>query len=287
MNFKSKDETLMKIIFLAGFFMMAFACFVLYTFFLGRYAILFVLSIAFTALYTYSFTSYFHSKNTEKQTKELTKGIQNLTQHDADFEYIPTDDKNFEAAFSAVAMTKNILEIREGRSTEIRRIIRSIPLNANMRDMLKELLPRLAAVTDSNCCAFYLSKNEKLVLKYSIGFGKNIYKEFDTTMGEGLIGAAAMQNEITIINNIPDDTEYIFRTVLGDIKPKAVMAVPVHLHDNTIGILLFAGLQEYSEMHLEFLDEIGDYLRVLVLNSRGYEEFGLNEDAGFEGFLKR
>ena len=263
---KSGNDALAKVFFLIGFFMMAFACFVLYTFFLERYAILFVLSVIFTALYTYSFTSYFYNKNIEKHTRDLTKAIHKLFRDDSDFN-LPAD-KNFSDVFAALAVAKNTLAQRENREEEIRSIIISAANCPNFDDMLKGLLENLISAADSLCGAFYFADefSGMLKLKYSVGFSKNIYDNFDMAKGEGLIGAAASQSEITVINNIPDDTKYIMRTVLGNIKPKSIVIVPIVRGEASIGAFVLSGLHDYSEEQIKFLDAIRDYLGILISN---------------------
>ena len=270
-RFKSSNDALIKMFFMTGFFMMAFACFVLYAFFLERYAILFVLSIAFTALYTYSAVSYFYNKNTEKHTSDLTEVIQNLF-HD-DFNYGSTEDKNFSDVFNALAIVKSVLTQKENKETEIRNIISSAADCLNLDDMLADILPRLSSSTGSICSAFYLISETrgKLELRHSIGFSKNIYDEFDMIKGEGLMGAAASQDEITVIDNIPDDTEYIMCTVLGNIKPKSIVVVPVMSQGVSVGAFVFAGMQGYCDERLSFLSDIRSYLGVLIACSMRYD----------------
>ena len=263
-RFKSNNDALIKMFFMVGFFMMAFACFVLYAFFLERYAVLFVLSIAFTALYTYSFVSYFYNQNTEKNINDLTKAIQNIFCEDCN--HAITVDKNFSDAFNALAIVKSTLAQRETKEAEIRNIIISAANCLSLDDMLADILPRLNSSTGSVCSAFYLMNEDsgKLELRYSIGFSKNIYDKFDMIKGEGLMGVAASQNEITVIDNIPDDTKYIMLTVLGNIKPKSIVVVPVMSHGASVGIFVFAGMQSYYEERLGFLSDIKDYLGVLL-----------------------
>jgi len=236
---KLKDDTLNRAILVVGFFMMAFGFFVLYMFFLGRYAILFLLAIAAAILYTYLAMSYYYSKLIEAKAKSQKEEFDEL-------------------------MINTVHQI-ESKHEKIHKIITSIPFDQNLTHALKQLLPKITESTGSIACAVYISdSNEKLKLKYSVGFGKNIYDEFNITMGEGLIGAAMVQNEITAINNIPDDTKYSIKTVIGDILPKSVIVMPLKLSEDCSAAFVFASIMNYTDDDLELLNAIKDYLRILI-----------------------
>jgi len=134
-------------------------------------------------------------------------------------------------------------------------------------------MPKLAELTRSNCCAFYAVNNaSRLSIKHSIGFGKNIYSEFDLDLGEGFIGHLAMKEEATVVHDVPDDTIYMVRTFLGKIKPRNIMVVPIFHQEQLNGVLVCASINAYSEEDLSLVGMIRYYLGVAVGNGINSEK---------------
>ena len=158
-------------------------------------------------------------------------------------------------------------EKRENIHKKILDIAQSVAVNMEFEKSLQELLPRLAELTRSNCCAFYAVNNAtKLVLKHSIGFSKNVYTEFDLTIGEGFIGQLALERNITLTYDVPDDTIYMVRTFLGKIKPRNLMVVPVFHNEHLNGVLVCASIQAYTEEAVSLVEMLKYYLSVAVDN---------------------
>jgi PAS domain-containing protein len=142
---------------------------------------------------------------------------------------------------------------RDKALTELREVYYATSLEFDK--FLQAFLPHLSTLTRSNGCAFYaVNHGNKLVLKHSIGFGKNLYSEFDLSLGEGFVGQFASQNETTVIHEIPDDTIYIVRTFLGKIKPRSIMTAPVFHQGKLYGLLVTASIFAYSEAERELVD---------------------------------
>ncbi|MCL1988058.1 MAG: GAF domain-containing protein [Firmicutes bacterium] len=150
---------------------------------------------------------------------------------------------------------------------EVLELAHNVALNADFDQLLKDILPQVAELTKSACCAFYsLTSITKLSLKHSIGFGKNVYSEFDIGIGEGFIGRAAMLDNITIIHDIPDDTIYFMRTFLGKIKPKNLMVVPIWQQEQLNGVLVCASVYPYSEEELHLAETVKYYIGMAIVN---------------------
>ena len=173
------------------------------------------------------------------------------------------------------AKTLNIekLEKQERIHKKVLDVARYIALNTEFDKALEELLPKLADLTHSNCCAFYAVNNvSKLSLKHSIGFGKNIYSEFDLAIGEGFIGNLALRKDITLIHDVPEDTIYMVRTFLGKIKPRNVIVAPVFHKEQLSGVLVCANIRAYTEDDIAFVDMVKYYLGVAVDNGINREK---------------
>ena len=204
--------------------------------------------------------------------KKLTHELIDITHslEERDYSNHPADTQEF---FGALAMVKQTFVQREQLRKEILDIAHYVALNMDFDKTLAELVPKLADLTKSNCCAFYTVNNaSKLMLKHSIGFGKNIYNEFDLTIGEGFIGHLALQKDVTVVYDVPDNTIYTVRTFLGKIKPRNLMVVPILHQEELNGVLVCASIKSYNEEDLALVEMIKYYLGVAMGNGINAEK---------------
>ena len=176
--------------------------------------------------------------------------------------------------FEELARVKALLKARSKNRQDLLDIIDTIASNLEFNVLLRELLPRFNEANRSNCSAFYMfnQATNKLELKHSVGFSKNIYGEFDLALGEGLIGGAAAADEITVFHDIPEDTVYFVRTFLGKIKPRSLAVIPVRTQERLAGALVCASIYDYNRGDREIMNLIKYYMGVAVNNGEHYEK---------------
>ena len=204
--------------------------------------------------------------------RRMTDEIAALPEHlgEKDYDCSNSDTRIF---FEELARVKSLLDKRSRNRQELLAIVDSVASNMEFGALLRDLLPRFNDATRSSCSAFYQvnRSTNKLEIKHSTGFSKNIYSEFDLTLGEGLIGSAAVSKEISLIKDIPDDTVYFIRTFLGKIKPRSLFAVPIHTREMLTGILVCASIYDYTREDREMIELIKYYLGVAVNNGEHFE----------------
>ncbi len=268
----SNKEFVLRLGLIFEFVALALACSFIYT--TNNPIILFVFTNCSVAVFMYSYVRYSVHKNTVKRTDELVAALKKITMDDDDHIYVFDKSTDFAPVYSAINAVKESIKEKETNQEEIRNILNSVAVNMELDKLLNDLMPKLVELTKSNCGAFYLANaiSEKLEIKYSIGFSKNIYSEFDLTLGEGFIGSAAVNKEVKILYDIPDDTIYVIRSFLGKIKPKSIMVIPIFSQDTILGTLVFASLYNYSPEQLKLVDIIKYYFGVAVSNGITYEK---------------
>jgi predicted GNAT family N-acyltransferase/cbb3-type cytochrome oxidase subunit 3 len=139
--------------------------------------------------------------------------------------------------------------------------------------MIQQLLQHLMETTKSCCAAFYSMNNTsgRLELKHSYGFSKNIYTSFEVSIGEGTLGYQTDSRRIQIIRDIPDDTMFVFKTVIGTIKPRTLMVTPVYQKDKSVGVIYLATLNDYSGHDTNLMEVIKQHLNFVIGNSLSYD----------------
>ena len=173
--------------------------------------------------------------------------------------------------YDGVSKLQKNLRGKEKKYNEIINILNSVAINIDLNKFLEDFIPKILAITESSAAAFYVLNdfNNKLEIKYSMGFNKNIYKEFDLSANEFDVE----NSEIKIINNIPNDSIFMIKSFLGKIKPKSLMIIPVENKnkDKLNGILILVSIYDYINEQIEFIKAIKDYIGIAIKNGIFFE----------------
>jgi HAMP domain-containing protein/signal transduction histidine kinase/CheY-like chemotaxis protein len=109
----------------------------------------------------------------------------------------------------------------------------------------------------------------KLVASYGYKKRKNVSNRFKP--GEGIVGQAALERKGITITEPPKD--YIKVTSgLGEAPPRNIVVLPVPFEEQVLGVIELASVQEFTEVHLQFLEQlmetIGVVLSTIIANTR-------------------
>ncbi|GHU77459.1 hypothetical protein FACS1894188_11760 [Clostridia bacterium] len=195
-----------------------------------------------------------------------------LLDENEDLNNLVISDDDMVDFYTELKAVAEMLRERENNRKELLNIANSIAVNIDLSALLEDLLPKVIKATNSTCAAFYLANaaTNKLEIKSSIGFSKNIYGDFDMNIGEGIMGSVT--NDVKIIKDIPEDSVYIIRTYLGKIKPKSMMIIPIIDADRLVGVLTLASIYNYEENQSEIIELIRYYIGISIGNAVAYEQ---------------
>jgi HAMP domain-containing protein len=86
-------------------------------------------------------------------------------------------------------------------------------------------------------------------------------------LGEGLVGACAMEQETIQLNEIPDD--YVLITSgLGKATPRYVVLVPLKHEETVLGVLEMASFKKMEQYEVDFLEKIAQSIASSILSVR-------------------
>ncbi|MDR1067066.1 MAG: PAS domain S-box protein [Clostridiales bacterium] len=268
-----KNDFIIRLLLLIEFLLIAMLCAVVLRFFPANHTVVclvFGMSGVFGA---YSVMKYGQSRRERRNLTEIILRLDTINMEESE-PAVEVDLPGLRPYFDKVEEIRQ-RQIRTEKDRErILSIVNSVAVNMEIEDLLESLLPELIDVTASNCGAFYLANNStnRLEIKKSIGFSKNIYSEFDLVIGEGFVGLSAKSQKIKIIKNLPDETEYVIRSFLGKIKPRSVMTVPIVNQERLVGVFTFASVHDYSEDQLGMVNLIKYYVGAAVGNAITFEK---------------
>lgn len=131
------------------------------------------------------------------------------------------------------------------------------------RLILSELAPRVRAQQG----AFYLLDREvdppllKLLGSYAYQERKQLSNQFH--LGESLVGQCALEKQRILLTHVPGD--YIrISSGLGETTPLNIVVLPVLFEQQVSAVIELASLQQFSDLHLTFLDQITQSIGVVL-----------------------
>ncbi len=225
--------------------------------------ICFILSALFIGLTV----NFFVKRILNTYLDEINKTLENLNL-DLDMKLIykiPALIKFYDEIFKL----QKILKAKEKEHNEIIKVLNSVAVNTELNKFLEDFIPKISATTESSAAAFYVLNdfNNKLEIKYSMGFNKNIYREFDLESNEFVTD----DFEMKIIKNIPGDSIFMIKSFLGKIKPKSLLVVPVENENKLNGILILVSVYDYTNEQIEIIKAVKNYIGIAIKNGFSFE----------------
>src|SRR3954454_6247564 len=141
----------------------------------------------------------------------------------------------------------------------------------------------LAETAESNDGAADAEGELRMVASYGYKKRKAVSNKFK--FGEALVGQAALERKPILITKAPDD--YIkVSSGLGEANPTNIIVLPVLFEEQVLGVIELASLEEFNEVHLQFLDQlmetVGVVLSTIIANMRTEELLGESQRLAHE-----
>ncbi len=123
--------------------------------------------------------------------------------------------------------------------------------------------------------AIYITEyqGEEKILRMSgcYAFNRRKFLEREFRIGEGLVGQAAIEKDIIHRTEIPADYLSIKSGLLGDVKPNALLIIPLITDENLEGALELASFSEFTDLEIRFFQDISGMIARTVFNARTRE----------------
>jgi signal transduction histidine kinase/ActR/RegA family two-component response regulator len=141
------------------------------------------------------------------------------------------------------------------------------------------IMAEVTPLVEAQLGAFFLASNGngsagpvRLRLAASYGYAPDVTVSF--APGEGLVGEAALVRR-TIRMSAPKEERLVVRSGIASAPPADLVVLPVLYEGEPLGVIEFASVSAFSDLHLAFLDRlvgtIGVALKTILANRRTEE----------------
>ena len=142
----------------------------------------------------------------------------------------------------------------------------------DLESLLNKLISFITKKIDGQVGVLYLLNEEekqyKLAGSYAFKREKGISNNFK--FGEGLIGQVALEKNITVVSEIPED--YIsINSGLGKTLPNNIILIPCNYQNKVIAVLEIASTTEFSDLVIEFLESAQISIGIAINNILNFE----------------
>ncbi len=140
----------------------------------------------------------------------------------------------------------------------------------NLKELAEDIIIQLVRYLDSVQGAFFiLNDNDPqhpyLELLAAYAWNRKKYFEKRINIGEGLIGAVALEKFTIHITDVPED--YIeIKSGIGESDPRAILIVPLTVEENVLGAIELASLKEFKDYEIELVEKIAESIAATLQN---------------------
>ncbi|NLU80162.1 HAMP domain-containing protein [Micromonospora sp. HNM0581] len=136
----------------------------------------------------------------------------------------------------------------------------------DLGEVCRMIMQEVTPLVDAQLGAFFLVDNSEGVmrLRLTASYGY-VSRGHDVTFGpgEGLVGQAALSRRTIRVGAVPDG-RITLRSGLADMPPADLVILPVLFEGELLGVIEFATVTPFSELHLSFLERLVSTIGVAV-----------------------
>ncbi|WP_460793034.1 HAMP domain-containing protein [Micromonospora sonneratiae] len=133
-------------------------------------------------------------------------------------------------------------------------------------EVCRMIMMEVTPLVDAQLGAFFLADSEEAVLRLRLtaSYGY-VARQQDVTFGpgEGLVGQAALSRRTIRVGAVPDG-KLMIRSGLAETPPADLVVLPVLFEGELLGIIEFASIAVFSELHLAFLERLVSTIGIAV-----------------------
>lgn len=141
-----------------------------------------------------------------------------------------------------------------------------------VNDLSDHIIKSVAGYLNARMAALYLydRTSNELILCGTYSYGIHQSNARAVKPGEGLLGQAALDKNIIVYNNIPDDYVKI-QSGLGNTVPKNVLIAPVYSGSKMQAVLELGFTEDIDQSFLDYLEFISENVAIAIQSAKARE----------------
>jgi signal transduction histidine kinase/DNA-binding response OmpR family regulator len=168
----------------------------------------------------------------------------------------PAEIQNIAVALNVMAER---LALADAVIQGVREVVSSVGKHSNIRDLFADVLPLLMARTRSQLGVVYLVDATGGKMERMLAHGldaSRITKRFTIDPPDHYLAQSLAENQVQVLNTIPEGHEMAICTHAGETSPRALLAIPLVLRDGPLGVIGLASLYDYDSTAQEIADKV-------------------------------
>lgn len=190
--------------------------------------------------------------------------VQHIEKRKLDVPYVSVNgEKSLSTALESMRKSIITSSQTEYEQNEINRISNEVNSLVQTFNDLKDLGEETISYLVKNIQhvvqgAFYLVEGEDdeeklIVMKSSFAYNRKKHLQKEFSFAQGLIGQAAMEKDIILRTEIPDDYMIITSGLLGETKPESIIISPLISDDKVFGVIELAASGKFSPFQVNLI----------------------------------
>lgn len=205
-----------------------------------------------------------------KTFKEIAEGDVNL---EARLKVDSEDELGKMAKYFNIFMTKLKELIDENRNqgwltagrAELSEKIRGVQ---EINELSLQVISYICKYIDAQVGSFYIKTSDntfRLYGSYAYNRGEDLPNEIN--IGEGLVGQSALEKQIIIIKNVPQDYMKI-ASGIGEAVPKNILIAPCMYYDEVECIIELGSFNEFTDVQLKFIQQVSENIAISIKSTK-------------------
>lgn len=151
--------------------------------------------------------------------------------------------------------------------------------SSDINEMSYEIIQELVSYVGATQGGLFIINDDNrenvfIELLASTAYSRRKFKQKTIQLGDGLVGACALEKQKIYITNVPDD--YIeIRSGLGTANPESILLVPLMMESNVIGIIELAAFKKFQEFEIEFIEKVSESIAASLYAAKINAQTGL------------
>jgi CheY-like chemotaxis protein/signal transduction histidine kinase/HAMP domain-containing protein len=209
--------------------------------------------------------------------KEVVTTSKQIADGNYSGEIIPRS-KSDELAISINKMSKSLISLESNNSysdwikTGVNLINEKMRGDQDLLELSSTVITTLSTYVEAKIGALYIFDDEKKDLKLYSSYAYSSRKSLNNkvSIGEGIIGQAALEGKIISITNIPED--YIeISSGLGNSLPRTIVAIPFSFNKKLKGVIELGSFKPFGEKEYDLFRNLENIIGVTFNSSETRE----------------